>query len=350
MKKQILGFYGRKDIRLYGFIALFFLLIVLITLSPYNPITPRLAHAAIQGAAGITLSPPVTELTIKRGEQANGSIKLTNPLNQLVELYTSTADFLAEGETGGQKFLEPTSENRKFSLAGWMGVQKSKVAIMPDQVEEVKYTISVPQDAEPCGHYAVIFFNSQPPKPESGKTEIAIGSQVGALFLVNVPETTAGECRQSAAVETFTAPWFNFKPPINFLTRIYNSGTLHIKPVGEIKIKNWAGTIIDSIKINEAGGNILPISTRKFENEWKPEKMAIGRYKAELSLVYGQSGALKSLASQTVFWIMPWWTLAGGGVVLVLVIFFITRWIIIRKNRIPRYDTTQGGHKRVILR
>ena len=46
---------------------------------------------------------------------ATGKIKLTNPLAKIIELYTSTADFLPDGETGGQKFLEPTSENRKFS-------------------------------------------------------------------------------------------------------------------------------------------------------------------------------------------------------------------------------------------
>ena len=199
--------------------------ICLILLSSYLLISlsPR-AFGAIEGSEGVTVSPPLTELTIEKGQTATGKIKLTNPLNKLIELYTSTADFLPDGETGGQTFLEPTSENRKFSAASWIKVEQFKIAMTPEEVEEIGYTISVPKDAEPCGHYAVIFFNSKPPELEKDKSQVAIGSQVGALFLINVPEAKEGECSPSGIAETFTAPWLNLKMPVNFLTRIYNNG------------------------------------------------------------------------------------------------------------------------------
>ena len=89
-------------------------------------LVPNFTKAADSSAEGITLSPPLTELTIQKGKQASGTIKLTNPLAKMVELYSSTADFLPQGETGGQRFLAPTSENRSFSLASWISLAKEK--------------------------------------------------------------------------------------------------------------------------------------------------------------------------------------------------------------------------------
>jgi len=316
-------------------------------------LVPNFTKAADSSAEGITLSPPLTELTIQKGKQASGTIKLTNPLAKMVELYSSTADFLPQGETGGQRFLAPTSENRSFSLASWISLAKEKIALAPNQITELNYTISVPQNAEPCGHYGVVFLSSQPPQLETGKTQIAVGSQVGALFLVNIPETTPGQCTPSGTVETFTAPWLNLKTPVNFLTRIYNNGNVHFKPTGEIKIKNWRGVIVDSVKFNEDSGNVLPDSARRFENQWKPAGASwknIGYFKAELASFYGTDAAKRSLTANLVFWIIPWWLFVILGIVLALVIYLIIRWCHKAKNRVPKYDNITQGRKRVILR
>jgi len=316
-------------------------------------LTPFSSQAAIPGSEGVTVSPPLTELTINKGETAKGIIKLTNPLAKIIELYTSTADFLPEGETGGQKFLAPIAENRKFSAASWINVEQSKIAMTPEEVEEIGYTISVPKDAEPCGHYAVIFFNSQPPELEKDKSQVAIGSQVGALFLINVPEAKEGECSPSGVAETFTAPWLNLKMPVNFLTRIYNNGLVHFKPIGEIKIKNWGGTVIDGIKFNEGGGNVLPQSARRFDNKWEAKDFKwwqkIGRFKAELGLVYGQTGALKSLSSSVVFWVIPWWIFVILGLIIIFIIWLIVKWRK-KKKHLESFQLKYKNGQRPILR
>lgn len=371
MKKITFRSYGYKAIRLQGNktlkpyspislspyrhttllpYTLITLFVFLITLLPYNPI-PR-AYGAIPGAEGVTLSPPVTEITINKGEKYNGKIKLTNPLDKQIELYTSAMDFLAEGETGGQKFLPATSENRTFSLASWITISKPVVALTPEEVEEVDYFISVPKDAEPCGHYAVIFFSSQPPELEGEQTQIALASQVGGLILANIPGKE-GECVPSGVVETFTAPWLNLKTPVDFLVRIRNLGLVHFKPRGEIKIKNWGGAIIDSFKVNEGNGNVLPDSARRFEEKWLAQDFKwwqkIGRFKAELGLVYGREGEMKSLTDSLVFWIIPWWIFLILGLILTLVIYLlIRRWQ--KKRRLRQFYVSEKNHTRPILR
>lgn len=311
-------------------------------------LSPLSSRAAIPGEEGVTLSPPVTEVTINPGEQYKGKIKLTNPLDKLVELYTSAMDFLPEGETGGQKFLAPTSENRKFSLASWIIMSKSVVAMTPEEVEEIEYTINVPKDAEPCGHYAVIFFSSQPPELKGDQTQVALASQVGGLILATIP---SDKCEPKGMVETFTAPWLNLKTPVDFLIRIRNNGLVHFKPIGEIKIKNWRGVIIDSFKVNEGGGNVLPNSARRFEEKWEAKDFKwyqkIGRFKADLGMIYGDEKGKKSLTNSLVFWIIPWWIFVIIGLILALIIYFIIRHYQ-KKKKIRSYKLDKGGQKPIL--
>lgn len=322
------------------------LVCLFLILYPLNSI-----RAQDEGSAGVTVSPPKTEITVAKGQNYSGKIKLTNPLDKIVNLYTSVMDFLPEGETGGQKFLPPSMENRQFSLASWVTVGQSKVSLTPEQVVEVDYTVSVPADAEPCGHYAVIFFSSQPPELDPGKTQIAIDSWVGSLLLINVPEATLGECIPSGVAETFTAPWLNLKMPVKFTTRIYNNGATHFRPAGEIKILNWKDVIIDGVKFNEGGGNVLPQSPRRFDDQWGGGSLKwwqqIGRFKAQLGLVYGEQGAMKSLSDSLVFWVIPWW--------LILIIAFIALfvfWQIIRFRRkmarLRKFYISEKGHRPIL--
>jgi len=110
---------------------------------------------------GLTISPPITELTIKPGESTTQTIRLTNPTDKIVEVYPKIMNFSAKGEGGEPAFFEATDESAKFSLAKWIEVTQSKIALTPEQVVEFKYKINVPVSAEPGGHYGVVFFATE---------------------------------------------------------------------------------------------------------------------------------------------------------------------------------------------
>jgi len=305
-------------------LKIIFLLIFLISLSSYLPISR--SQAQISGE-GLTISPPILELTLKPGETSKQVIKITNPTEKIVEVYPIVMNFHAKGETGEPTFSAVTDEEAKFALAKWIKSRDTKIALTPEQVVEFNYQIEAPIGAEPGGHYGVVFFATEPPQAKEDVSQVSIASMIGSLILVKVP----GNIVEKGFLEEFSAKRFYFKPPVDFVTRISNLGNVHFKPKGEITIKDWLGNKKESLTVNESKGNVLPDSTRKFENKWPaPGLWTIGKFSANLKLVYGESE--KTLDSKIIFWIVPWWLIIALIVIIILVIIFIV-WLRRRRSR-----------------
>jgi hypothetical protein len=280
-------------------------------------------------AEGITISPPLKDITVNPGEVNEQKIQITNPTNNLIELYPSVMNFQSSGEGGEPKFYPASDESSKFSLAHWIKFTQTKVVLTPQQVVEFAYTITVPQDAEPGGHYGVVFLATQPPTSDTQVSQVSIASMVGSLVLLRVP----GDIVERGNLDEFSAPWFYFKPPVPFATFFSNKGNIHFKPEGEITIRNWQGKEVDRININPTNGNILPDSRRNFEVKWAAPaapfwKIPVGRFSADLRAVYGQSD--QTLGSKIYFWIIPWWVIIAALIALLIIIIFLIRF---RKKR-----------------
>jgi hypothetical protein len=283
----------------------------------------RFSHAQQSPAEGITISPPINELTINPGQEIVQKILVTNPTENLLELYPSVMNFEAAGEGGEPNFYPPAEEARKFAIARWISLSQSKIALSPRQEISFEYTIKVPSDAEPGGHYGVVFLGTKPPEINAGASQVSIASQVGSLILVRVP----GDITEEAALEEFSAPWFYFKPPVPFSVFIRNKGNTHFKPEGEITIRSWGGKEVERIPINPKNGNVLPDSRRRFDTNWLPTssfwRIPVGRFSADLRTVYGSTD--KTLDGKLYFWILPWWFIITVLTLIIIIIYFLIR-------------------------
>lgn len=312
---------------------LFAFVYILIFLSSYLLISP--AAQAAEGE-GLTISPPISEIDLTPGNIYDETIKITNPTKEIVEVYPLARNFSASGETGVPTIENP-GEDATFGLASWISFNQTKLALTPEQDIEFKYKITVPADAEPGGHYGSVLFASQPPKPDEKATQVALASMVGSLILAKVP----GNIVEKAEIKEFSSNRkFYFSPPINFTLRISNIGNIHLKPKGEIAISNW-GKTITSLDINPKKGNILPNSTRKFDDlAFKQSNWAFGKFTAKLTSTYGEKN--QPLTSQITFWIIPWWLITIVVLIIAMIIYLLFRPKKRRGNLPPQ-------RKRVIL-
>lgn len=316
-----------------------FVTLFLVSLVPVSVV------AAPAGGEGLTISPPIVEVTVEPGKILKQTVRISNPTGNLIEFYPRVMDFGAKGESGEPAFFEPTDETRKFSLAKWVTFNQSKIALVKDQIIEFNYTINVPQDAEPGGHYGVVFFASEPPKSNTSSSQVSLGSMIGSLVLVRVP----GEIVEKGFIESFN-PLKNIS--VNnkngFSTTLSNEGNVHFKPNGEITIKSLSGRKLEIIKFNEQNGNVLPDSIRRFQNKWDPKTWKIGRFTAELKLTYGEGE--KQLFQTVSFWMVPWWLLL---ILSVLALSLITG-LIIKKSKNKSKNTNLKSKKetkdRVLIR
>lgn len=318
-----------------------------------------------QKASALTLTPPRYEFSANPGQKIEEVIKILNETNDTLNIYTSAANFTSkENEEGVPKFLSPGEKEN--DLAEWIKIEKGPITLSPSERKIIPFVIEIPKDADPGGHYAGIFFSTQPETKEQGV--IGITSKTGALVLLRV----SGDIKEQGELTKFELKkekLFYEHLPIDFVIGFKNLGNVHLKPQGEILITNILGKTSKLIKVNKpkigSGGNILPGDTRHFNISWsknnsdenkeiypkgffeklkaQKDNFCFGRYKANLNLNYGSG---KNVNANLFFWIFPWQLILISILIIVLLISLIlfgikryNRWIIkmaLKEKEIPK--------------
>jgi hypothetical protein len=285
-------------------------------------------------AFGLAVSPPTISVTMKPGEARTEKIFIENVTKSQSTYYPEKLDFVApKDESGTPTFVSGSETANTYSLSKWLTISTTAITLAPKERQPVDVTISVPANAEPSGHFGAVLFGNKPPATKG--TGAAIAGKIGTLILVRI----AGAAKENGVVASFTTDKSSYeKPPVNFTSRIRNLGNVHFAPTGEIVIKDIFGRSIDSLKVNDVAGNVLPDSVRKFENKWDKSVLP-GYYKAELLLSYGSPQ--KSLTATLSFWILPWMQILIGLAILVVVILLLVLGI----KRYNRYIVSKAENK-----
>lgn len=304
-------------------------------------------------AKAITVSPPIIEFDARPGDTIVDTIKLYNETLESQTLTGSVQTFKALNETGAPSFLSPEEST---DLATWLRLDESQVTLGADERKDILFSINVPKDAEPGGHFAGILWTPSGAKSVEG-SGVGITVKTGTLILVRV----AGDINEAGRLVGFTADKSSYNYlPANFSVRFENLGNVHLKPIGSIEIKNLLGRKVADLPINGDFSNVLPESIRKFDatwqktetprgaSEWQKERenFAWGKYTATLKLDYGVDGQ-KTTASLA-FWVFPWrvtlFYLAVAILIIVLIVIGIktyNKWLIKKYSQQSKPESNQ---------
>lgn len=266
-----------------------------------------------QGQTGITISPLTFELTANPGEVVTNQIQVTNPTGGSIIFEMEVEDFTAVGESG-EVVIESLGDET-FSIKKWITTTPKRFTVEPGETQVVEFSITVPMEAEPGGHYGTVLATV---KGTAGVTGSAISQKVGTLILLSV----SGTIREELFIREFTVPEFSEQGPIPFIVRFENTGSVHVKPIGFIAISNfWGEKLID---IPLPAKRVLPGNTRKLDMAWD-RRYPIGKFTATLVGSFGISHT--PIAAVTTFWVFPWKIALEilGGIVVILFILVKTR-------------------------
>lgn len=286
-----------------------------------------------QENASLTLSitPPLVKVNVDPGDTWTSFHKVVNNNPTELTVYAQVLDFKSK-DKGGVQFL-PKIEGADYLLSNWIDISLEPFTIPAYKSIEIPFTVTVPKDAAPGGHYAAILAGTRPLNEKIEGSGIKVSSMVSSLILLNVQ----GEVIESGDISEFSTPQSLYKKAeVDFTLGFKNTGNVHIQPQGNIKIYNFLGKERGSIEINQKTefGNILPESSRKWDFTWKGEDsiLEIGRYKAQLSLEFGED-AVKTVNKIIYFWVIPLKLAIGvlGGFFIFFIILFIAIKIYIRK-------------------
>ncbi len=328
---------------------------------------------AIAGIASpvfaLTVSPPRVEIAGDPGAILQGEIELFNEQEGDRTFYTTFENFESSGDSGAPRFI-----GAKDGLATWITAE-DKVILESGKRIVVPFSIAIPKNAEPGGHFAAIFFGSQEPGSQGGG-QVSVGGKIGVLMLLRV----SGEILEGGGLLEFTAKekqkLFSVLP-VTFLYRINNVGGDRVVPLGEIKIKNTFRSTSIILPANKSEGSILPGSARKFEAVWGEElqiennkekkieeagffseffeiaqkqwsEFHFGWYTAELNIMWGAKN--QTAFHQYSFFIIPWQLLSIIFTILIIIGFLgriglkkYNRWIIAKARE--HFNLTQENNK-----
>lgn len=269
-------------------------------------------------ATGLTIQPIKISPTINPGEEISGVISLINASDDENETLVTlrVEDFIPAAGSEGVNFVGKAPG--VTTVMDWITLGENNersFLIKKGEAMAVPYTIKAPKNAEPGGHYGVLFFKAQ--KISQGQS-LNVGTQVGVLVLVTIP----GNHLQKGNILGFTTKKFQQKAPVDFSIRFENTGTVHFEPKGSIKISNIFGKEVGEVPVE--GQVALPTNIRNLTPSWNVEGLLFGRYTANLSIVDGDGEKLS--AKSVSFYVFPvWYTAEFVGAIIF--IYFVLRYM-----------------------
>lgn len=252
---------------------------------------------AATAVLAVGVKPVRTELAIDPGASATATIQVINsesfPVTVIPEITVYT-----KNDENGFPVAEDLAADDPMNIQDWISLDTTPLDLEPNSTQEVSFTVTVPEDAEPGGRYASVLYTATDEEEAAG---IKIQTAVPSLILVKV----SGEELHTSEVTNFTVKsdkMLGDKSPV-FAVEFKNEGNVHEKPRASITLTDADGVqltevatykdpdsgeviVADAIPLNLIGGNVLPGSSRIFTGGWN-QNVQSGKFTATLELNYG---------------------------------------------------------------
>lgn len=317
---------------------------------------------------GLSVNPQIFELDVFPGEIINQKITVGNLSDAVLPVAVKVVNFTA-ADYSGEMLFEEILEDPAVASKKWFEIEPPDFILDIGEKRAVSFSISVPEDAVPGGHYSVILFEPQLPSYYFKPGQPRMIPVVGVLFLISVrvlalepisPENLVEivEFRipreqRIQNLERVLANVSQIIPPVqaaetnivertpsSFVLSIRNNDIYHHKLSGQLLIYNTFGKRVGEIEIKKT--TILPGKIRQFpvnfpsevptKLKWLPasivnflvQNTSLGRYRAVLEL--GEEKSKIEVSQALTFWIFSW--------KLILPSFFILIFLIITRKRL----------------
>ena len=123
------------------------------------------AKDASVSTQGLEISPTLFELSADKGRVYNVTIKLRNLTSSTVNYYLNVNDFNATDETGSPHVVFDSKLPATASIISWVSAP-AQLKLESMKSGQITAKITIPNNAEPGGHYGVISFSEASPEVE----------------------------------------------------------------------------------------------------------------------------------------------------------------------------------------
>lgn len=265
------------------------------------------------------VGPGRAELVVRPGESVTTFISVANRISD-GRVFDLTVEDIAGSADASQSVVLLGDIRGPYTIKNYITFPENSFTLNLGERARIPVTITIPADAEPGGFYGSVLISTIRSSDEEETTQSArspIIARIGTLFFVTVP----GEVNRSGAVTDFTIKnkkWWYEKGPIDFNIVYENTGSIHLNPYGEVRIKNLFNEEVGFVEIEP--WFTLPQSLRTREFSWNRE-LLFGRYTATAYINRGYDDVVDEVS--IAFWVMPWKIIGGVFLVVFILLFGI---------------------------
>jgi hypothetical protein len=304
------------------------------------------------GNYDVTVSPVFFDLSANPGDTLSNKIRIRNNTTSPIPIKLQIQKMT--GDVNGDLTLKEGGDDESIT---WIKFTSNKFVANPLEWTDVPFTISIPESAA-YGYYFAVSF-TQDNSSSLKTTGTTITGAAAIPFLLNVRKE--GAKAEVKIIEFTTKDFITEYLPVNFDVKLQNTGNVHIKPHGNIFIdQGGKETNLGVLDINQNLASIIPETNRTFKAEWndgflvrqpkleygqpvldkngnpkeelvinwnKLTAFRIGKYTANLLLVYDNGNKDVALESAVSFWVFPWKAIAVI-ILLLAVLVLIARFLI----------------------
>lgn len=271
-----------------------------------------------------TILPMSQRFSLEPGKTTEGSITIVNPADATGDFHYKTS-IMPYGVVGNNYTADLSTETGYTAISKWIKIEEPTGKVAPNETKEVKFTITVPEDAPAGGQYAAIAVSSDDNANSSNGVTVQNVFELASIIYADV----AGETRREGEVVENNIPGFVMTPPVKVSALIKNSGNIHEDASIIIGVSDFfTGQVILPTEENtgEYSEIVMP-DTERFTEREIDNLPALGVVKVTQTIYY--NGKMSKEERDVI--ICPIWFMAL--VILTIVTLIITIVQIIKRHR-----------------
>lgn len=226
--------------------------------------------AAQDGREEITISPATTTIQADPGQELSGSFKVINTGETDLEFTVYARPYSVETEAYNPNY---SAVSERSSVYKWVQFDTTEGRLTPGTEQQIAYTVRIPANASPGGHYSVLFAETVP--AEGGDQMVVRNKRVGSVVRLTVD----GERNESGQTSWIKLPWLQLHAPLTASTRVTNEGNVDVDAATTLTVRSLFGRELYSEQQTNA---VFPSQPRMIEREWE-DAPVFGVYRASFT-------------------------------------------------------------------
>ena len=267
------------------------------------------------------ITPMTQKMELKAGESYTGTIKVANPADATRE-FSFVAEVSPYGVVGEDYTADLKTKSNRTMIADWIKLEDAKGTLEPNGTANIKFTITVPEDAPAGAQYAAIVVSQS--KDEAKKSGMNVDNIVEIASIIY--GEVEGETVMDGHILENEVPGFSTTAPITVSAKFDNHGNVYDSAMITIVAKNnITGEVYLPTENNEGFYEelILPDTTRAVERNVEGLPF-LGIVHIEQSINY--NGEVSKVEKDVI--ICPVWFMVLAAVVVAALVALIVRLII----------------------